>query len=83
MPLWLVRLRAPEHRLSALCSLWRATRRMGEDAPHLPFAISAGIGSMGWKAAIQGGANSRIPCCDHSTFVAKTMPRKHNSERTA
>jgi hypothetical protein len=28
-------------------------------------------------------ANSRIACCYHSTFIAKTMPRKHNSERTA
>jgi hypothetical protein len=38
--------------VSALCSRWLTTRRMGEDAPHLPFAVFVGIGSVGWISAV-------------------------------
>jgi hypothetical protein len=39
--------------LPALCSRWLTTRRMGENAPHLPFAIPVRAGSVGWRPDIR------------------------------
>jgi hypothetical protein len=39
--------------LSALCCRWLTTWRMGEDAPHLPFAVFVGIGSVWWISRFQ------------------------------
>jgi hypothetical protein len=44
---------------SALCSRRLTTQRMGEDAPLLPFAIPAGIGSNGWNPDICAVVKSR------------------------
>src|SRR5215813_15197782 len=33
---------------------------MGEDAPHLTFAIPVGIGSVGWKCVIRGPSQERL-----------------------
>ena len=42
-----------ERQLTALCSRWLTARRTAEDAPHLPFAIPAGIRSTGWIADLR------------------------------
>jgi hypothetical protein len=56
-----ISLRSRERPESALCSQWLTTRPMGEDAPHLPFAISAGIGSVGWRADLSPSRSGATP----------------------
>src|SRR6516162_10585840 len=70
-----------ERQLTALCSRWLTARRTAEDAPHLPFAIPAGIRSTGCVADLRRTTSRVAGCAEIGPCVSCREASASYSER--